>query len=225
MQDGPFQGDSIIIVLEGIKKLVLLPRYPDGGVLIPAGGPRSQKVQTATKLHNDSCLPQPGSLERLAVAFGDEVVLSLGPGSCVVVPSGMHHAAINLGRCVSLNTTYLPLTPVDTLVALDRTIVWFNRVNDASTKMGDGFRLWVEDVAKLFLRELGAAHVSVGADGYDVYCCKVGYVYELARIVERMVGIGGTVSSKMNAEWRCSVASHLRDSAVAAQMGPLVVVK
>ena len=57
IQDVPFCGGSIVVVLEGAKELVLLPRYPMKGVLLPVGGARNAKFKLAVQLHNDTCIP------------------------------------------------------------------------------------------------------------------------------------------------------------------------
>ena len=209
IQDVPFCSGSIVVVLEGAKELVLLPRYPMKGVLLPVGGARSVKVKLAVQLHNDTCIPTSGGLQRLADAFGDGCVLSLGPGSCVLVPCGMHHAAVNLGRCVSVNMTYVQQSSVAKLAALDGMAKWFKGGVDVGTKMGSRFRVWGEDVSSLFISSLASSRVSTRAEDYDVYCRKLGYAMELAAIVERLRGTGCPQSSGINRAWRSALVASI----------------
>ena len=144
---------------------MLLARFP---VLLPVGGAQSANVKLAVQLLNDTCVPTSGGLQCLADAFVDGCVLSLGPGSCMLVPRGMHHAAVNLGRCVSVNMKYVQQSSVATLAALDGTAKWFKGGVDVGTKMGSGFRVWVEDVSSLFISSLASSRVSSIAEGYDL---------------------------------------------------------
>jgi hypothetical protein len=210
LQDVPFQADTIVVVLEGRKEFVLLPRYPVNGVPLSAPG---FKISELVTLQNDSMLPRAGSLQRLVHAYGDGKVLLLNPGSSVLIPAGMQHAARNVTRCVSLNTTHLRTTHEATLLALERTVFFYREQVDVGTKLGKGFALWVENVAGVFLRSATAARVGAGEVGYPEYSRKLGYVYLLASLVEKMKGMGCRQSSGMNAEWRSWLAAYLRDGA------------
>jgi hypothetical protein len=212
----PFQADTVVVLLEGTKEFVLLPRYPVGGVPLTRKGFSKSALVT---LSNDAMLPVVGSLQRLVTAYGNGEVLMLTPGSSVLIPAGMQHAARNVTRCVSLNSTHLCQSYEATLTALERTVVFYQEKVDVGTKLGRGFASWVEDVASLFLANLATARVSAGEVGYTEYSRILGYIHLLASLVERMKGMGCRQSSGMNQEWRSWLAALLRDGALSVQLG------
>ncbi len=189
---------------------MLLPRYPPGGVFIPRNL-NQKSAKAAKQLHLDSCHPHDGSLQRLADAFGDNdrQVIHMVSGSVVVIPPGIHHAALNLERCVSFNTTHVPLSALGTLAALDRTVVWFQSSEDVGRLMGAGFTEWVEEVITLFLDDLRGCVVGIGKPGYESFCTKMGTCVHLASIVQRMVNVGCKGSSRINKAWRDGMSSYI----------------
>ena len=179
---------------------MLLSKYPAGGLL------------EKNKLYHDAMYPHDGSLQRLANRYGDKTVIHMEKGSVAVIPPGMYHAAFNLERCVSFNTTHVKRSVVGTLSSIGRTIQWFkSHEDDGGVRlMGSGFTLWVENVINLFLDDLRQSFASLLHPGHASFCLKAGYCMQLADLVERMVNVGCTNSSGLNQRWRSTMSSHIR---------------
>ena len=199
-------------MLEGRKDITLLSRYPPNGVLIPHGRIESANVIRARALHTDSLYPETGSLERLCDRYGGvgSHVYHLLPGSIMVIPYGMAHAALNLERCVSINSSYVQKLPEATVLVLDRTVSFFSSpLAPMASSMGKGFAVWVQDVVHIFLHDLQVSVAVVGSPGYASFMLKVGYCLHMAVLVERMVHVGCPRSSGINRLWRSALSARI----------------
>jgi hypothetical protein len=209
--------------LEGEKLVVILNGLGPDGVPEPAqvgdGKKATSAYNKALDLYNEAQIPSANGLRRLAKAF-DGHVFHMKQGDAILVPRGKWHAAVNITRCVSWNTTYLPKSSVlEVLQTTSQSNVQLAISSKGLAKFGHGFNRFVVAVADLKLRNLQACFSRPGRDGYTLFCTLLGECHELARIVLCMVSIGCPLNSRINEEWRDGLSAHILESCSQIQGG------
>lgn len=200
-QDRPLRCDTLITVLEGSKLVALLPDYDPEG--IPAVGCTLSKADRS-RLTSAVIAPACDTIRAFELA-GYGRVHHVSQFQSIIVPKGMIHAAVNLERSVSINSSLIPVSQVIP-VCIDTFAYIHRQMHEDSQEfrgLGSGFAQFVRKAVSLENNQLCDIISVMEAEDVREQSCelRLGRLSRLKAYIAESVNVGNSQSG-MNEKWR-----------------------